>query len=692
MRIMIIPKLKSYFILLLFLTSCIKEDLSTIADVQVNAEWIIPLIDLSVGVLDVLPDDEHLVVDEDYLLRVLYRDENIKTIMGDSLLEFNGDQSIDREMVVGIVALDDFESTIGVSLGSMANEMDPEIAEPIIQAAALPLAYFPPLNSVFGGEHFYEAFDNFEYLDIATGVLHFELYNTLAIEIQSLSLGLMNVISQEIIAEFSFSDIAVGEVVGSEVSMEGVTLYNELSIVILQFTSPGSGLDPSNEDSWLSFNLSDEIICSIYAQNMTVNSGNIVFPDIELDADSSSMTLNLDDDVLLSHIDFSSGILAISYNSTAHHPIEVMIEIPNLFLDGSSFTEVLIIENTESSGGVSIEWVLDGASIVMTESVNEIQFYCFGNIESNGDLLDFDSEDLVQLNISLTGMEFSYVQGYFGQQLEVVSVDSVIIDTEFMDMFSGGVTLVDPKLYITTSSNVGIPLELNLNFEGQTDSEVQNLNAFPFSINSPSLLGGDETINTTTEFNSTNSSIVELVNIQPHTMVFSGEVLTNPNGEIEPNFIHSGSEIVIGFEMDIPVDISVGNLVLSDTMDVSIEGIDDLDHFGLRAFISNGFPLSADIGLFFMDSVNNTILDSLIIHEVSSGQINANGVIVSPEILDILIEITNAKMETIVEANRIYAEVKMSSINDNSNSVKIYTDYRFKMALGLVLDIESGGQ
>ena len=127
-------------------------------------------------------------------------------------------------------------------------------------------------------------------------------------------------------------------------------------------------------------------------------------------------------------------------------------------------------------------------------------------------------------------------------------------------------------------------------------------------------------------------------------------------------------------------------------MDVSIEGIDDLDHFGLRAFISNGFPLSADIGLFFMDSVNNTILDSLIIHEVSSGQINANGVIVSPEILDILIEITNAKMETIVEANRIYAEVKMSSINDNSNSVKIYTDYRFKMALGLVLDIESGGQ
>ena len=69
------PKLKTYFILLLFLSSCIKEDLSTIADVQVNAEWIIPLVDLSLGVLDILPEDEHLVVDEDSLLRVIYRDE-----------------------------------------------------------------------------------------------------------------------------------------------------------------------------------------------------------------------------------------------------------------------------------------------------------------------------------------------------------------------------------------------------------------------------------------------------------------------------------------------------------------------------------------------------------------------------------------------------------------------------------------
>ena len=686
------PKLKTYFILLLFLSSCIKEDLSTIADVQVNAEWIIPLVDLSLGVLDILPEDEHLVVDEDSLLRVIYRDENIKTIKGDSLLQFSGEQFIERELIVGIVDLDDFESTIGVSLGSMTNEMNPEIAEPIIQAAALPLAYFPPLNSVFGGVYSYEAFDNFEYLDIASGTLYLELYNTLAVEIEGLNLGLMNVVSQEIIAEFTFSDIAVGELVGATAELEGVTLFNELSIVILEFTSPGSGFDPSNEDSWLAFDLSDEIICSIYAQNMTVNSGNIVFPDIELDADTSSIAFDLAEDVVLTQIDFSAGILDISYNSTVHHPIEVLVEIPNLFLDGSSFTEVLIIENTEGSGGESINWTLDGASIELTDISNEIQFYYLGNIDSNGNLLDFDSEDFVHLNISLTGMEFSYVQGYFGQQFEVVTEGSVAIDTEFIERFSDGVSLVDPKLYITATSDVGIPIELNLDFEGQTDSEIENLNALPFNIEAPSLLGGEDVVSTITEFNSMNSSIVELVNIHPHTMVFSGEVLTNPNGELEPNFIHAGSEIVVGFEMDIPVDISVDNLILSDTMDVSIDEINDLNHFGLRAFISNGFPLSADIELFFVDSLNNIVLDSLIIQEISAGEVNSVGDVESPAILDIILEISNERMEAIIEANKIYAEVKMSSINNNSSSVKIYTDYRFNLALGLVLDIESGGQ
>ena len=103
-----IPKLKTYFILLLFFSSCIKEDLSTITDIQVNSEWIIPFVDLSLGVLDILPEDEHFFVDKDSLLRVVYRDENIKTIKGDSLLQFSGEQFIERELIVEIVDLDDF--------------------------------------------------------------------------------------------------------------------------------------------------------------------------------------------------------------------------------------------------------------------------------------------------------------------------------------------------------------------------------------------------------------------------------------------------------------------------------------------------------------------------------------------------------------------------------------------------------
>lgn len=679
---------KSLFIVLC-ISSCLKEDLNLASDVELDAQWILPLLDLSVGVLDVLPNDEHIVVDSDSLVRVVYRDSIFKTIKGDSLLDFDGGTSVVQEFNVGVVELDDFESNVDVSLGEMTQEMDEELANSIIDAATYESAYFPPLNSIFGGQYSYEAFDNFSYIEINSGLLTLSLQNNLAISIETLIIGLMNDDTGQVVAEFSFSDIGVGSFASSQISIEGITLFNELSIVIIDFSSVGSGSDPFDESSWLSFNLSDELHFSILAQDMTIQSGNMVYPDVDLETDSTSIDLNMESDVTLSQVDFSGGVIQLEYHSSIHHPIDLYLQIPSLVVDGIPFEEQLVLEYT-GSGLASFSWDLSGASLELNGIDNAIEFYYTGSILSNNQLVDFSSDDSLQMELSIEGMEFSYVQGYFGQELSSFDDELLSVDNAFVERFSEGVTLVDPSLTIFANSTVGIPLEVDFTFEGQSETASQFLNAFPFQIQAPSIGSGDAMVFSSVLYDVGNSSIEDLIAIRPNTFLFSGNVLINPQGYIEPNFVSSDSEINLGFEIDIPLDIHVDQFTMTDSVAVDVNEIDVLDAFTLKAYISNEFPLGAEVKVLFKDTVANINLDSLQINEVLAAEVGPDGEVTSPSNTELMIDFPASKLASLIAAHELIAEVHLDSQNSFSSPVKIYTDARFKMSLGLMLDVESG--
>ena len=66
-------------------------------------------------------------------------------------------------------------------------------------------------------------------------------------------------------------------------------------------------LNPSDENSWLSFSSSDDMIFSISGNSIQATEGSIKFPQQEGPSDSLIVDMQVDDGVEISLINLSSG-------------------------------------------------------------------------------------------------------------------------------------------------------------------------------------------------------------------------------------------------------------------------------------------------------------------------------------------------------------------------------------------------
>ena len=158
-----------------------------------------------------------------------------------------------------------------------------------------------------------------------------------------------------------------------------------------------------------------------------------------------------------------------------------------------------------------------------------------------------------------------------------------------MDPYLSDIDFVNPKLFIKSKNSIGVPLELNLNIVGENEFQQQALEIQPFMISPPNIYSLGEEVQELFEFNSSNSSIIEMVSVFPDEIYYSGSVMTNPNANIETNFIENESKIEIGFEIDIPAEINIDNLIYTDTLSIPEIELENYDTVQLRILLETIF-------------------------------------------------------------------------------------------------------
>ena len=676
------------FALFLF-TSCMDEDASKISNsLDVQPYMAIPLIHSTTTLVDLLPDDEHISSDADGLIRITYREDSIVQVESDSLLQVENQVPTEESFLLGAIDLTDFDIAMHVALseiiGNLEGALAAEINNAIAQSSSLGIAYFPPITPQSGGVYTQAGSDKFESVLITEGTLGIEITNNFPIEISSLQLQLRNTIDQAVLGTFSFNDIGVGATKTSSINLSNSLMYNQLDLEVVELSSDGSG------SNWVPISGTEILDIAISGSSIRASEGMVKFPEQEGPEDVFVIDMEFEDGAEISLIELSAGNFVYSFESTVNTVLELTIEIPQLVDEmETAFSEVIQVENTASIGAQTISLPLDNYKFDFSGSVNQLQVNYSSQILGTNTFESYDQDDEVNISIGMEDLEFSYIEGYFGQMLEEIEEDVLDMDLSVLENVTSGIRLESPNLRFTVDNTIGIPFEIDLDMTGVNEGESVSLNGPKMEIASDAT--------TLIDFDNTNSQLSDLIALNPSEISYSGSVLSNPSGNTgEVNSISSGTNITIGFEMDLPLHLRVEEAVITDTLVLDFgdendegSGNDYVESVKLKLHIENEFPLDVDVTVMFADSVSGLVLDSLNMELLEAAAVDEEGRTITANVFETNIVLDADQIDALFNSNRALLDIKMNSYDSENTAVRLYTDYELIIGAGVILELKT---
>ena len=289
--------------------------------------------------------------------------------------------------------------------------------------------------------------------------------------------------------------------------------------------------------------------------------------------------------------------------------------------------------------------------------------------------------------MSIEDIEFSYIEGFFGQIEQEISQDEMDFDISIIEEIASNLYFETPNLRFTVDNAIGVPFLIDLDLLGINDDEN-------IPLNGPNIQA-QGLMSSFTDFNNSNSQLSDMISISPTQILYSGAVLSNPNGNIGViNSITAGSDIKIGFELDLPLHFRLEDAKRTDTLDIDFGGqyvdlteVDYLDSVIFKLHTENEFPLDIDLMILFTDSMSGLILDSLDIEILDAAQVDEDGRTMSANIYDSNIILNHAQIDALFNSNRALLDIKMNSHDNENSAVKLYTDYQFNISAGAIFEL-----
>jgi hypothetical protein len=391
----------------------------------------------------------------------------------------------------------------------------------------------------------------------------------------------------------------------------------------------------------------------------------------------------------------------MSISSNIPAKIDLTIDIPGAKQNGVPFSRTLTIN-------------YPGGSPVTPSPSYDLTGYEFDMTQGGTTYNKFDVNYTVKVygraNLTLTGMEqvtitpalnnlqYSRIVGDLGQQNIVSKTDTITVTIFNHATGNSSFQFTDPKLKMTTYNSFGVPITAQLsqlsakNRGGISDSLV---NTFPFNVpmSFPLLTQEGQSAIADTTLDKSNSNIVNVLNGTPEYLIYAYSAQTNSVSASPTNFILDTSKFRLDLEVELPLEGQISNFTMVDTEKFSIDKsiIDNLSSGIIHISISNGFPLDVKMQIYFTDSAQ-VILDSLFDTDqliIASGITNSNGRVTTPRIQPTLVSIDHDRLTKLTTAKKIVIRATVSTENSGATPVKIYSDYKLDVNLGLQVQIKA---
>lgn len=380
----------------------------------------------------------------------------------------------------------------------------------------------------------------------------------------------------------------------------------------------------------------------------------------------------------------------LTIGAASNHPGDVNVHVDFLSLtkDGDTLTFDIPLEY---DGSLPVENTamaeLDGLTLDLYENSFIIRY------EATDE--DGNEVDLEYLQFLWNEMTYDYMEGYFSKNTVNIPGDAIDIEV-YEQWITGRLYFEDPTVEVIVDNSFGIPVRAQVNklrFVGrqnQIDSLESPQND---SINFlyPDLDEVGEVKKNVIEYNSNNSNIEDIINIQPRRLEYDIDAIGNPDEDSTIiGFLTDSSFIRINVRVELPLSGWANDFAARDTLDFEIEKIDEIKNAEFKMVFSNGMPLELTSQVYLTDA-DYEVIDSMFIGElltVGSPDVNAEGEAVgqrstirfetfSSERLDALDQVRHA----ILEVGFLTKDAPQKSVTITSEDIldfRVGAKFKFK--------------
>ena len=638
----------------LTLQGCIKDKydfnkLSTQA--KIGQQWALPIVYGSMKMENMVKPNDTIVFEDNGAVKVVYRQDSIFSLAASDYMKLEDQDPDSTNIALGPFHLNDFHTIKNIPNTTGTSQ--------------LPF------------------FQTFTHVTFAGGTVSVTVTNNLSTEITSLTLRLHNTGDHTVIgSDLVYSNIAAHNSMTRTFDLAGLTTTHAWSVEVVSI-APAVTVDP------------DGLTISILSTNVSALSGNAIIPDQVFYHEAGNYDLN-QDTIQLTLFGVRKGLFAVTVNSPLQEHLSFNITFPTGKKNADTLAYSFV---TNGSGTYEDTLHLAGAIIDLgtdpAQPYNTLPYRYRVSLVSSGNLVDFDVTQVLKFKYQMKDLAFQTMQGYFGEKEYVFDKDTLDVGLDdFFSNIKGTLSLTNPQVNILYANGFGIPAEIALDVTGKTKSgKEQALNAPPMRIQLPAN-STDPPVDGVLAFTKDNTDIVKLIDLHPSTILYGGKAAVNPDGfQGWTNFISYNSSIVLGLEVEVPLEFKMQDLQLQDTIDNPFfDDQSDSSDFSLRNFkdvklrlkAENGFPVGMSFRVYIYEKTSGTILDSVLFNQIiQAAPVDAEGRVTEAASSDQTVEINEIQLNELANTPDLIVAGVFNSSDGGAKSVKIYTDYTFDFKLGV---------
>jgi len=397
---------------------------------------------------------------------------------------------------------------------------------------------------------------------------------------------------------------------------------------------------------------------------------------------------------------FHSGTIEISIGSDIQFNGEVKINLPATDKDGAPLDFIIFMNKNQPS--VTVTEDVSGAvfNLASDQAIpyNTIPFEYTVSLSADDDYTEVNSEQKVWVNLALKNLELDYAKGDFGNQTVELDQAEFVFNSDIFELLGGDFRLLDPRInLIVHNKDVGVSALIDAQFTAHSadGQQVELFNASNLDHGNLILKSAVEQNHAWTtqilSINKDNSAIVEFIALPPGDKItYGGTVRFNSGANVtpaNPNFITQDAGLIIGMEVDLPLQLQTTNLRLADTIAVDSLELDGIENIELFVGYKNGLPFDIVMELQFVDTLTlQQFGDAKNIDLLQSPEVDEEGKAIGVAEGKTTIELSAVDIENLSKANGIAFDVRISTPKDGEllKPAKLYATDNLELSFGVI--------